>query len=306
MKTKFVFLLIENVHPLDLAGPVQTILEAIDFGAPFEIQYCSYKNEILDSSGLKMSNLTHFYEIQFSKDDYLIIPGARLKFITSQDFRDNKLVFKWIQEFYKQKVNLVSICSGAFALAETGLLNNLSCTSHFNVTSLLQEMYPFTKVKENILFTDEKNIYTSAGIASGIDLMLHILEKITNGNMAFKVAREMVIYNRRTGESQQFNPYFLNRNHIHSGVHKAQDYIIENIHLKSNLSDISEIACMSERNFTRVFKKETGKTVHEYISEIRKEKIKELLLNPDLTRKQIAQSVGLESDKQIFRILKMI
>ena len=92
------------------------------------------------------------------------------------------------------------------------------------------------------------------------------------------------------------------RNHIHSGIHKVQDWIIDNIHLKTNLKDLAEIANMSERNFTRTFKKETNATVTDFITLIRKEKIKELSKNLDLSRVEIANKVGLQSERQISRI----
>lgn len=303
MKTKFVFLLLPEIHLMDLAGPDQAIHEAIDFGADFEIEYCSSENNISSTSGLPIGNVNHFSKVGLNSGDYLIIPGSNASYLLSEKFKNQIGLLHWIRESYQNGVNICSICAGAFALAECGLLDNHSCTTHFKRTKQLQELYPKTKVIENILFTDNNGIYTSAGIASGIDLTLHIIEKLKGSHFAHLVARELVVYKRRNGNATQESELLQFRNHIHTGIHKVQDWIIENIQIKSNLNELCEIANMSERNFTRTFKKETQITVNDFITLIRKEKISELLKNPDLSRIDIANKVGLQSERQLSRLI---
>jgi len=304
MPIKFVFLILPEVHLLDLAGPDQVIAEAIDFGADFCIEYAGIQTDILSSAGLGITHLKHFSEIEYKKDDFIIIPGSRVKYIFSEAFKSNLQLFKWLSDVHRNKVNLVSICVGAFVLAEAGILQNVACTTHFQLTQKLQERFPFIKVQENTLYVSEGNIHTSAGIASGIDLMLHLVEQITDGFFAHKVARELVVYNRRNGIDQQINPHFHFRNHIHSGIHHVQDYIVNQLSQKHTIKQLAELAHMSERNFTRIFKKEIGITVHEYIQILRLEKIKVLMKNPDFSKKQIAKELGLSSEKQLDRLLK--
>lgn len=306
MPTKFVFLLLPKIHILDLAGPDQAILEAIEYGADFEIEYCGINEPVITASGLPFKAVTHYSRIKFSKGDFLIIPGAAYSYLSSKDFLKQKELMKWINTCYQKGVSVCSICVGAFVLAECGLLDGLNCTTHFKKTAALQERYPKIKVNENILFTDQQGIYTSAGIASGIDLTLHIIEKLKGSYFANKVARELVVYNRRSGNSAQESEILKYRNHLHSGIHRAQDYILENLHIKTSLSELSEIANMSERNFTRIFKKETEITVNEYITLMRREKIMALIGNPDLSKIEIANQVGLSSEKQVSRILNQV
>jgi transcriptional regulator GlxA family with amidase domain len=306
LNTKFVFLLLPQIHILDLAGPDQTLHEAIDFGADFLVEYCGIDKEVQSSSGLPFGKIKHFSEVNFKKGDFLIIPGADYSYLSSNDFFTQKELFRFIRTQYENEVNICSICIGAFVLAESGLLNGRNCTTHFKKTKELQERYPGIKVIENILFTDQNGLYTSAGIASGIDLTLYIIEKIKGSFFAHQVARELVVYNRRSGTSSQESEMLSFRNHIHSGIHRVQDFIIANIHKKTNLADLAEKANMSERNFTRIFKKETGITVKDFITLIRKEKIIELSRNPDLSRIEIAGKVGLQSEKQLSRIIQTL
>lgn len=303
MKTKFVFLLLPEIHLMDLAGPDQAIHEAIDFGADFEIDYCNLENNISSTSGLPIGNVKHFTEVTIQKGDFLIIPGSNASYLISDKFKKQIELHNWIIKCHQKGVNLCSICAGAFALAQCGLLDNVASTTHFKRTKQLQELFPKTKVVENILFTETNGIYTSAGIASGIDLTLHIIEKLKGSHFAHLVARELVIYNRRNGNSSQESELLKYRNHIHYGIHKVQDWIIENINQKASLYELAEIANMSERNFTRIFKKETGSTVIEFITSIRKEKINELLKNPDYSRFEIAKMIGLQSERQLSRLI---
>jgi transcriptional regulator GlxA family with amidase domain len=306
MPTKFVFLVLPHLHLLDLAGPDQAIHEAIDFGADFTLEYCGIDLPVQTSAGLTIGKQPHFSEIRLSAGDFLIIPGASVKYIQSKEFKEHKDLFHWIYKCYESKINIVSICVGAFVLGYSGLLNSINCTTHFQLTEQLQAMFPKAYVKENVLFQIDKNIYTSAGIVSGIDLILHIIEGLTSGYLAHKVARELVVYSRRDGTSPQNSIFLQFRNHIHKGIHKVQDYILENIHLPLPAFELAEVANMSERNFTRIFKQETNCTVNHYKTLVRIEKARSLLKNPDLTRIQIANQIGLKSEKQLMRICNKI
>jgi transcriptional regulator GlxA family with amidase domain len=301
---KFVFLLLPEIHLMDLAGPDQTLHEANGFGADFVVEYCVAYESLSSSAGLDFAKQKHYSEIDLRRGDFLIVPGSNISFLTSEEFKKNWSLKNWIKEQYGNGVKLCSICSGAFVLAECGLLDGKPCTTHFKSTERLQALFPKVKVTSNILFTQHENIYTSAGIASGIDLMLHIIEEIKGNYFSHMIARELVVYNRRHGAYKQQSDLLRFRNHIHSGIHKVQDWIVENIDKKSSLGDLAKIACMSERNFTRVFKKETMITVNSYLTVIRKEKVKELIKNPDLSRIEIAREVGLESDRQLSRLIK--
>lgn len=304
MATKFIFLLLPEVHILDLAGPDQAIHEAIDFGADFEIVYCGIGQNVVSTSGLPFGTVAHFSEITYKAGDFLFIPGCSYAYLTSAEFLRQKELPRWINDLYRAGVSLCSICVGAFVLAESGLLDGKSCTTHFKKTKALQARYPAVKVTENILYTDQNGIYTSAGIASGIDLTLHIIEKLKGGHFAHLVARELVVFSRRSGADSQESAFLQYRNHIHAGVHKVQDFIFEHIGQKNSLPYLADIAAMSERNFTRTFKRETGVTVVEYTTAVRRAKATELMKNPNLSKIEIANQVGLESDKQLARILQ--
>ncbi len=305
-KTKIIFLILPHIHLLDLAGADQVFHEAIEQGATIEMIYCSIGEPIVTSTNLPFGKLINYSKVTIFKGDYIFIPGAEVNYLISRKINAEKKLLQWVKDSYLKGANICSICTGAFFLAMAGLLDGRKCTTHWKRTSQLQKMYPEVQVIENILFTEDENIYTSAGVTAGIDLALHIVSKLKDDNFSYKIARELVVYVRRQGSDSQKSIFMDYRNHIHSGIHKVQDHLQENIRKKQTLTRLSSIACMSPRNFTRVFRKETGISVNDYITLIRKEHIKEFLKNPDMTRKKMALECGLQSERQIIRLINEI
>lgn len=304
MATKIVFLISPKTHFLDLAGPDQVFFEAIFYAAPFELVYCSFAEEASTASGLRFGKLSHYSEVEMQAGDYVFIPGMETEVITGSHLAAMPALFHWLSAQYARKVNLCSVCTGAFLLASSGLLNGKTCTTHWKYTQKLQRLFPKVKVQENVLFTEKDGLFTSAGVSSGIDLALHLVEKEMGPHFANKVAREIVLYIRRDANQTQQSIFLSYRNHIHAGIHRAQDWLIENLDKKSCLDQLAALANMSTRNFTRVFKKETGITIGDYIALLRQEKIKELLKKPDFSRHQVARQVGLTSERQVSRLMK--
>ena len=305
MPVRLIFVISPRTHLLDLAGPDQVFFEAIFFKAPFEIEYCSFApEEAGTASGLRFANLRHYTELEPKKGDYIFIPGMDTDVIDHSHNRAMKDLFHWLSAAYTRGVRLCSICTGAFLLAAAGLLDGKICTTHWKYTRKLQSRYPRLKVQENVLFTEKDGLFTSAGIASGVDMALHIVEKEMGAYFTNKVAREIVVYIRRDGGQAQESIFLSYRNHLHAGIHTVQDWLVENLDRKATLPQLAEMAHMSTRNFTRIFRKETGVTIGEYLTMLRKEKIAELLKKPDLSRPQVAQQVGLKSARQVNRLLR--
>jgi transcriptional regulator GlxA family with amidase domain len=215
----------------------------------------------------------------------------------------DKNLTSWITEAHAHGITICSICNGAFLLGKTGLLNGKKCTTHWKRTAQLQKIFPQAKVQEDILFVEDEGIISSAGATSGVDVALYILSKLKGDYFTYKISRELIIYNRRSGTETQHSIFLTYRNHTHSGVHRVQDWLQTNLHKKATVNNLADTANMSYRNFCRVFKKETSVTVNNYITLLRKERIKELLKNPDMSRSQIATQCGLKSERQVSRIL---
>jgi transcriptional regulator GlxA family with amidase domain len=303
MKT-IAFVILPQVHILDLAGPLQVFYEAKnDYGQALNLQQVALTSEVTMAQGLQLSNLAHYATLALQKGDYLIVAGIHSNGFRSEVYQQARPdFFEWLNAQHALGVNICSICTGAFVLAQAGLLDGKKCTTHWKTSEELKNKFPEAKVQSDCLYIKDQQVYTSAGVASGIDLALSILEEESGALLAAKVAREIVVYLRRNGLEQQQSIYLDYRTHLHEGVHRVQDWLVQHPEKKSSLEELAEIAHMSSRNLTRLFRKATGVTVNEFATKIRLELAKKLLKNPELTIEAVAAQCGFKDARQLRRL----
>jgi transcriptional regulator GlxA family with amidase domain len=301
---KVCFLLMPSVHLLDLAGPAQVFYEASNIDLPlYEIVYGGVGNEVLSEQGLMLANLSSLKEISLKSGDFIFIPGVDFK-----TFKEGKLkkfireIGPWLSHHHEQGVCIGSICSGALILAETGLLDGRKCTSHWKCIDYMQKNYPAVNVQTDQLFVKHRNIYTSAGMSSGIDMALSILEDQHGPLLSAKVAREMVVYMRRNDTDGQQTIYLDYKTHFNPSIHKVQDHIISHPSKNFTLEELAAVANTSVRSLTRLFKTATGHTIVEFKNVIKLELARTLIHNPEYTIDKIASLCGFENARHFRRI----
>ncbi|MEQ8809883.1 MAG: DJ-1/PfpI family protein [Imperialibacter sp.] len=301
---KVAFIVPPFVELLDLAGPAQVFIEAKSHGLDAEIEFYSYHDGIISTSGVAFGAIKSYELANLKPGDFLFVAGTDHDYLRSAQFGAEKNFFKWISQCADSQVNTCSICTGAFFLGEAGLLDNRECTTHWRRTEELKARFPKANVLADSLYVKSDNIYTSAGISAGIDLALAILEALKGPHFVHKVARGLVVYHRRDQSHSQKSIYLDFRNHINPKIHEVQDFLINNIGDENSIDALAEMIAMSPRNLTRVFKESTGLTVVEYLTELRRERAKTLLNNPDYTIDFIASQCGFKSARQLQRILR--
>lgn len=294
---KIVFIVPPKVHLLDLSGPAQVFYEAQKAGATLEIIFarCNELENAESSAGLFFSDLVSIEELDLNVHDFVFVSGSEdiLNVI-----EENKYFLSSLKRWNEQGINICSICVGIFWLAESGLLVGKKSTTHWKYLDILEQKYPETSVQKDNLFIVEDNLYMSAGVSSGIDLSLHILEQLFDYNLSLEVAKEIVYYFRRAGSDPQLSSFLQYRNHIDNSVHKIQDYIMNNLNRKFTLDDIAAAVNMSKRNLSRKFKKTTQLTIGHYIDLIRAERAKHLL-SKGTKMEQVARECGFKSTNQL-------
>lgn len=298
---RIIFFLFEGVHLLDLAGAVTVFYESGCLGKPYELCYVSPYPQPISSSGLGFNNIKPLEEITINKDDLIIVAGME---IAKWNRADDALWIPWLQNAAAIGAKVCSVCTAAFALAAAGLLEGRQCTTHWAWTAALQQAYPRIKVQENLLYVKSDQIYTSAGIATGIDLALFLLEEQHGVAFACQVAKDMVVYVRREGKDQQDSIYIQNRQHINHQIHQVQDYISQNLRQKLSIPELAETIHTSPRSLTRLFKSATGITIGQYIHQLRREKALHLL-KEDYKIAWIALECGFKSPNQLRQMLKL-
>jgi transcriptional regulator GlxA family with amidase domain len=301
---KIAFIVPPTLQLLDLAGPVQVFSEAKYYGYELSLEFYSFQEETTCSAGLPFGKIKDFSEAELNEGDYVLMPGMDFTYIESISFRAERKFFNWLKTCVEKRVTVCSICNGAFALGEAGLLDGIECTTHWRRIEQLQSRFPRAKVLADVLYVKSNHVYTSAGVSAGIDLSLSILEDLKGPLFTHKVARSLVVYHRRSHNHKQESVYLDYRNHIHPQVHQVQDYLIEHLTEDNSIESLAEMVAMSPRNLSRVFKEKTGTTVLEYLTQLRVEKATTLLNNPNYTLEYIASQCGFKTARQLQRILK--
>lgn len=303
---KIVFLIFPGTHLLDLSGPAQVFYEANRMGnLGLDIEFVSSQKQVTSEQGLQIAGLKSPGEVDLRKDDFLIIPGIDFNsFIEGELDETIERLIPWLKEQYNKQVRMATICSGSLILARSGLLNNVRCTSHWKCLEYMSENFPAINVLENRLFVYDRNIYTSAGMTSGIDMSLSIIEDLFGPVLTSKIAREMVVHIRRDKDSEQETIYLDYRTHFNPAIHKVQDYIISHTSQNPTLEELARVANMSVRNLTRCFKEITGRTITEFKHDIKLDWGKSLLNNPRFTIEQVAEKCGYNNPRQFRRIWK--
>jgi transcriptional regulator GlxA family with amidase domain len=186
---------------------------------------------------------------------------------------------------------VASICIGAFLLAEAGLLDGRRATTHWMFGEELQARYPKTKVEIDRIFITDGPIWTSAGMTAGIDLALGLVEHDLGAALAREAARTMVVHHRRAGGQSQHSA-LLQIDGKSDRVQLALDHARHNLEGDLSIENLAKIACLSARQFSRVFRSETGMTPAKAIENLRLEKARYLLQQSRLSVEQIADETG--------------
>lgn len=301
---KLAFIVPSTVELLDLSGPAQVFVEAQFQGFHTDIEFFSYLSEPVSTAGVGFNNIANYQQAHLSEGDFLFVPGMSNDYVIGQEFKGERTFFEWLKMNADRKVSVCSICNGAFALGEAGLLDGRECTTHWRRVEALQKRFPKAKVLTDVMYVQSDNIYTSAGISAGIDLALGILEQLKDPRFVHKVARGLVVYHRRQQSHSQQSVYLDFRNHINPKVHEVQDYMLEHLSEDNSIEALASMVAMSPRNLSRVFKEETGSTVVEYLTKLRQEHARTLLNNPSYTIEYVAAQCGFKTARQLQRILK--
>lgn len=293
-----IFIVLPEVEILDFAGPLQALSEANRGRERYRIRICATRERVRSHQGVTLANLDPLPADPASEGALVVVPGMPYHATEKID----RAVTRWLRASAENGAQVTSVCTGAFALGEAGLLDGRRCTTHWSRTSELARRYPQARVLTDRLYVGDENVMTSAGIASGIDMMLSIIEQSDGPLVAAEVAREMVVYLRRDGAQEQSSVYLDYRTHLDPGVHRAQDWIVQHPDERATIEQLAEIAGMSVRSLTRTFRRATGITIHEFATRVRLERARTLVHDPGLTMEAVAQRSGFATARQLRRL----
>ena len=293
-----VFFLLPRLHVLDLAGPAQVFSTADDLGHPHRLHYVSDRETVTSAQGLAVHAETEWPAL--TADDLVVIPGWRSPMLRGGP-RASREVAARIAAHHAAGGTVASVCSGADVLGQAGLLDGRRCTTHHDLQDELQERYPRARVEKDVVYVVDDRVVTSAGIASGIDLALHLVATRHGPADAARVARSMVVYARRVGDEAQDSAMLRHRWHLRDAVHRAQDRIDAHYAEPLRLADLAHGSGVSERTLTRQFVESTGLTPLRYQQTLRLERA-EHLISHGATVEAAAHAVGFADARMLRRL----
>ncbi|MFJ3946956.1 GlxA family transcriptional regulator [Streptomyces griseoaurantiacus] len=297
--SRVVFVLLPEVHLLDLAGPVQVFDSAAHLGRPYTLHYVAERPPVRSAQGLPLSAGTEWPALD--AEDLVVVPGWRAPTLRGGP-APGEDVLRRLRRHHAAGGTVASVCAGADALGRAGLLDGRRCTTHHDLQDELAARHPRATVVRDVLFTTDDRVVTSAGIASGIDLALHLVALRHGPALAARVARTMVVHARRNGDQPQASAMLRHRSHLDDAVHRVQDLIDARFAEPLPLAALASRAGVSERTLTRLFTRATGGlTPLRYQQTLRLERA-EHLLGQGATAESAAREVGFEDARMLRRL----
>ena len=293
-RRRIVVVVVPPIEELDLVGPMQVFSAAnrLSGRKVYSLEVVTNRTELeVQGEGGMLSFLAQgrLKDVKGEIDSVLLVCG-----VATRSAKDPALS-QWLKKIPPTIHRLGGVCVGAFLLAEAGVLNGKRATSHWKFGRELAKRYPQVRVESEPIWVRDGNIYTSAGIAAGIDLALAWVEEDFGGALAHDIAREFVLFLRRPGSQQQLSVSLAKQASEIKGIQELQVWIAD--HLEKNLSVqvLAERVAMSVRNFERVFTREIGCTPARYVAQMRVEAARRQLEDTDKSIEQIARNCGFMS-----------
>jgi transcriptional regulator GlxA family with amidase domain len=291
-----------DVHLLDLAGPAQVFSTADDvLGGAYRLAYVSLDGTegVVSHQGLPLAVQPDWPAL--SARDLVVVPGWRVGGLSAA--RPLAAAAEAaLREHHDRGGRVASVCAGAFALAAAGLLDGRRATTHHDVQDELARRHPAVQVVRDVLFVVDGRVATSAGIASGIDLAMHLVAADHGPAVAARVARTLVVPARRNGSDPQASAMLRHRDHLADLVHRAQDVLDARFAEPLRLDELAGLLQVSPRTLTRRFRAATGLTPLGYQQELRLERAA-VLREQGWTQDAAARAAGM-ADARVLRRLR--
>lgn len=296
---------------LDVAGPLEVLRRAnqLQSDVRFDVHYVAPTTEVRSSIGVALAAVEPLpaglpagaWIVVAGDVEDVMAPGGRPPARVKSDAADERAIVAWLREATRPDTRLICICTGALLAARAGLLDGRFCTTHHSACAELAQIAPTTKVQDNRLFVEDGPCCTSAGITTGIDLMLHVVGQSVDPSCVAAIARYLVVYLRRGGADPQLSPWLEGRNHVHPAVHRVQDAIAADLTRSWQVKALARIANVSDRHLTRLFAEHVDMRISQYINRLRVARAHELLSHTRLDMEQVAERAGFGSARQLRR-----
>jgi transcriptional regulator GlxA family with amidase domain len=237
------------------------------------------------------------------RSDLILVPA--LSGDLNRALELNQAFLPWVVDQYNRGAEVASLCIGAFLLAATGLLNGKYCSTHWLFNHQFRSMFPDVNLVDDKIITEQNGIYSSGGANSYWNLLLHLVEKYVDREMAILAAKFFALDIGRNSQSA-FVIFTGQKDHGDEAVKKTQEYIETHYHDKLQVETLAELARLGRRTFERRFKKATTNSVVEYIQRVKMEAVKKQLESSHKTVSELMYEVGYTDTKAFRDVFKKV
>lgn len=288
--------------PRMMFAGVNDLLTAAGKEPMFNIELVGLKREISLHNGMFTVHTDKLLD-EVIATDLIFIPA--LIGDMQQSLKQNNALVPWINKHYAAGAEVVSLCIGAFLLAETGLLDGKKCSTHWRSANEFRLMFPKVELVDDTIITEERRLYTSGGANSYWNLLLYLVEKFTGRQIAIMAAKVYAIEIERKSQSP-FIMFNGQKGHSDEPVRLAQEFIENNVSDRILVEELANRFAIGRRNFERRFKKATNNTPIEYIQRVKVEAAKKGLENGRKNVNEVMYEVGYLDTKSFRTIFKKI
>jgi transcriptional regulator GlxA family with amidase domain len=283
------FLVVPPIQILDLTGPWEVFSRC--GGYKVELLSVDRRRLVTSTCELVVGNSRHYSELTGRIDTLLVAGGLGAETRVLEP-----VLLQWMRRQSARVRRIGSICTGAFVLAEAGILRGRKAVTHWGWCPELAQRCPQADVSSDPIFVKDGNVYTSAGITAGIDLALALVEEDQGQRRALEIAREMVLFLRRSGGQSQFSRALASQASAIRPLEDLHAWVVDRLESSLSVDAMAARCGMSPRNFARVFVREKGMTPAKYVERLRVEAARAMLEETKgCSAKEVARRAGFGS-----------
>lgn len=302
MPRNVLFVVYPDVSLLDLAGPQTAFWTASNYarerGMPgYRCHTASfYGGPVATVEGTTMHTVA-LAAVDLTAIDTIVVPGSPA--ILEVAMSEVGLI-EWLSHAPQQVRRVASVCSGAFLLAFAGLLDGKRATTHWAMLDRFSELFPRVELDRQAIFVQQQNLWTSAGVTTGVDLALAMVEIDYGYEVALNSAKELAVYMRRPGAQPQLSEILITQSRQVPVFESLHLWIVQNLEQEDlSVERLAEFVDMSPRNFARVYKQRTGRTPAKGVEHFRLEAARRLLQDVSRPIDVIARECGFGSEERM-------
>lgn len=300
------FVLLPDSLLLDWAGPAEALRMAnralVTHGRQprFALHFVGPQPSVTASVGAQLCAVRPLPSLPATRPAWVVLVGQPGQLIDVAG-EAARAALHWLRGLrLGPGLELVTICAGAVIAAHAGLLAGRRATTHHHHLDELRHVEPRCDVVSNRVFVEDAPVYSSAGVTTGIDLVLHRISTVCGAALAAQVAQAMVVALRRGPQDPELSPFLAYRNHMHPALHRVQDAVSQKPTSDWSVPAMAEVAHTSARHLTRLFLEHTGIAPLQYLRRIRLA-VAQTALQSGRNVTQAAQAAGFHSDTQLRR-----